>query len=137
MTKAFKKRKDKNYIDVEALKYDANSQDVRLTPNMPVIGRVNRKKLNIINNERYIITKLDITNKKIYIKNERVQDSIIIDAKEFQYLFRPGFCSTIHTVQGMSLDKPYTIHEWNKLSHKLKYVALSRARNIEQINIMK
>ena len=36
----------------------------------------------------------------------------------------------------MSIDKPYTIHEFNRMDKKLKYVALSRATNYENINII-
>ncbi len=42
----------------------------------------------------------------------------------------------IHSVQGMSIDKPYTIHEFNRMDQKLKYVALSRATKHENINII-
>jgi hypothetical protein len=34
----------------------------------------------------------------------------------------------------MSIDKPYTIHEFNRMSKKLKYVALSRSSMYEYIN---
>jgi hypothetical protein len=36
----------------------------------------------------------------------------------------------------MSIDKPYTIHEFNRMDKKLKYVALSRATKHENINII-
>jgi len=62
--------------------------------------------------------------------------TIIIKADEFQKLFRIGYAFTTHSAQGMSIDKPYTIHEFNRMDQKLKYVALSRATKYENINII-
>ena len=100
----------------------------------PLIGKVNNSKLGIINNERYIIKKVDIQTKELTITNDR--NEIVINAENFQYLFRIGYAFTTHSSQGMSIDKPYTIHEFNRMSKKLKYVALSRSTKYEYINIM-
>jgi ATP-dependent exoDNAse (exonuclease V) alpha subunit len=72
--------------------------------------------------------------REIIIKNDR--NEIKIKADEFQKLFRIGYAFTTHSAQGMSIDKPYTIHEFNKMDQKLKYVALSRATKHENINII-
>ena len=134
MNAAWKKAKTKNYIKLEKLPYDENSQDVTLVNKTPLIGKVNNSKLGIINNERYIIKKVDIQAKELTIKNDR--NEIVISAGEFQKLFRIGYAFTTHSSQGMSIDKPYTIHEFNRMSKKLKYVALSRSTKHEYINIM-
>jgi ATP-dependent exoDNAse (exonuclease V) alpha subunit len=134
MIAAWKKAKTKNYIKLEKLPYDDNSQDVTLINKTPIIGKVNNSKLGIINNERYTITKVDINARHITIKNDR--NEIVIDANDFQKLFRIGYAFTTHSSQGMSIDKPYTIHEFNRMSKKLKYVALSRSTKHEYINIM-
>jgi ATP-dependent exoDNAse (exonuclease V) alpha subunit len=134
MNAAWKKAKTKNYIKLEKLPYDDNSQDVTLVNKTPLIGKVNNSKLDIINNERYTITKVDINARHITIKNDR--NEIVIHAENFQKLFRIGYAFTTHSSQGMSIDKPYTIHEFNRMSKKLKYVALSRSTKHEYINIM-
>jgi ATP-dependent exoDNAse (exonuclease V) alpha subunit len=134
MNAAWKKAKTKNYIKLEKLPYDENSQDVTLVNKTPLIGKVNNSKLGIINNERYTITKVDINARHITIKNDR--NEIVIHAENFQKLFRIGYAFTTHSSQGMSIDKPYTIHEFNRMSKKLKYVALSRSTKHEYINIM-
>jgi ATP-dependent exoDNAse (exonuclease V) alpha subunit len=134
MIAAWKKAKTKNYIKLEKLPYDENSQDVTLVNKTPLIGKVNNSKLGIINNERYTITKVDINARHITIKNDR--NEIVIGADDFQKLFRIGYAFTTHSSQGMSIDKPYTIHEFNRMSKKLKYVALSRSTKHEYINIM-
>jgi ATP-dependent exoDNAse (exonuclease V) alpha subunit len=118
---------------------------------------VNNSKLDIINNERYTIKTVD--NKELTLENvrevvkrdkdgkvmkdkdgkdimEKIKKVINIHADQFQKLFRVGYAFTTHSSQGMSIDKPYTIHEFNRMSKKLKYVALSRSTKHEYINIM-
>jgi ATP-dependent exoDNAse (exonuclease V) alpha subunit len=136
MNAAWKKAKTKNYIKLEKLAYDDNSQEVTLINKTPIIGKVNNSKLGIINNERYIIKKVDIQAKELTIKNDEYNKEMIIKADQFQYLFRIGYAFTTLSSQGMSIDKPYTIHEFNRMSKKLKYVALSRSTKHEYINIM-
>ena len=134
MNAAWKKAKTKNYIKLEKLAYDENSQDVTLVSKTPVIAKVNNSKLDIINNERYTVKKIDIDVRHLTIQNDR--NEIVIHAENFQKLFRIGYAFTTHSSQGMSIDKPYTIHEFNRMSKKLKYVALSRSTKHEYINIM-
>jgi 5-methylcytosine-specific restriction enzyme A len=134
MDAAYKKAKTSNYITLKKLEYDDNSQDVILVNKTPLIAKVNNGNLKLINNERYIIKKVDNKAKEIIIKNDR--NEIKIKADEFQKLFRIGYAFTTHSAQGMSIDKPYTIHEFNRMDKKLKYVALSRATKYENINII-
>ena len=159
MDAAYKKAKTSNYITLKKLEYDDNSQDVTLVNKTPLIAKVNNGNLKLINNERYIIKKVDKNTKEIVVENSRevpkkdkdgneikdkdgniVMDKIIktlkIKADEFQKLFRIGYAFTTHSAQGMSIDKPYTIHEFNRMDQKLKYVALSRATKYENINII-
>jgi hypothetical protein len=64
------------------------------------------------------------------------EKTIQIRFNDFQKYFRCGYCLTIHSVQGLSIGEKYTLHEWDKYNKSLKYVALSRARAYELINIM-
>ena len=159
MNAAYKKAKTSNYITLKKLEYDDNSQDVILVNKTPLIAKVNNGNLKLINNERYIIKKVDKNSNEIVVENSRevpkkdkdgneikdedgniVMDKIIktlkIKADEFQKNFRIGYAFTTHSSQGMSIDKPYTIHEFNRMDQKLKYVALSRATKHENINII-
>jgi hypothetical protein len=52
-----------------------------------------------------------------------------IDIPDFQKFFLVGYATTKYSVQGMSIGKPYTIHEWDIMDQRLKYVALSRSRS--------
>ena len=128
---AWKKAKTKNYIKLEKLPYDENSQEVTLINKTPIIGKVNNSKLLIINNEIHIIKKVDIQAKELTIKKDEYNEDMIIKADQFQYLFRIEYAFTTHSSQGLSIDKSYTIHEFNRMSKKLKYVALSRSNKHE------
>ncbi len=60
-----------------------------------------------------------------------------INHNEFQKYFSVAYATTIHSSQGMSINEPYWIHEWDRLDQRLLYVALSRSRNYSYIHIMK
>jgi signal peptidase I len=134
-----------DWIEIKKLEYDDNSQDVTLVNKTPLIAKVNNGSLKLINNERYVIKKVVVPSdsmksstskntREIIINNDR--NEIKIKADEFQKLFRIGYAFTTHSAQGMSIDKPYTIHEFNRMSKKLKYVSLSRSTKHEYINVM-
>jgi len=90
-------------------------------------------KMNIVNNERFVID--TIINGVIYYSNNmKKQQEIKVD--EFQNYFYVAYAATIHKSQACTFDFSYTIHEWEKLDTRLKYVALSRATNKKKINIM-
>jgi ATP-dependent exoDNAse (exonuclease V) alpha subunit len=118
-----------------ALPYDIQSQEVRLNVGVPIISKINCEDLGIVNNERFEITEISKTHDKITMKSDQ-EKTIQIRFNDFQKYFRCGYCLTIHSVQGLSIGEKYTLHEWDKYNKSLKYVALSRARAYELINIM-
>jgi energy-coupling factor transporter ATP-binding protein EcfA2 len=125
---------------IKQLSYDPNSQDVQLINGTPIMARVNNKTLDIFNNETFMIANIDHKKQQIQILNDIDADeeckSFTIDVKDFQKLFYVAYCITIHKSQGISIDTPYTIHDWRYLDSRLKYVALSRATDIDNINII-
>ena len=48
--------------------------------------------------------------------------------------FRPAYSLTVHKAQGMSIDRPYTIYEHEKMEHDMLYVAFTRTRKMEYVN---
>jgi hypothetical protein len=55
MQKEFTRKKGKKALQLQKLYYDKNSQDVKLLAGMPVISRINKKELDLFNNETFII----------------------------------------------------------------------------------
>ena len=103
-------------------------------PIIPIISKVNNEDIGIFNNQRFKIKKIDT----FYITIEDDFKNLIkINISDFQKFFLPGYATTTHSAQGMSIGKPYTIHEWDRMDQRLKYVALSRSRDHKYIHIMK
>jgi hypothetical protein len=120
-------------FQVEALPYDKNTQAYTVCQGMPLISRVNRKDLQVLNNEMFEC--LEIEKETIKVLNEKKE--IEISKKDFYKIFLPAFCITTHKSQGLSIDENYTIHEYNKFNNTLKYVALSRATDAKFIKIIR
>ena len=70
------------------------------------------------------------------MKVEDDEQTINIPFEDMTKLFNVAYCITTHKAQGTTIDKPYTIHEFSKMDKRLKYVSLSRARDIALINII-
>ena len=117
---------------LEANKNDDNSQKVTLYPKLPIICKKNDEPMGLINNEQFIVSKL--TPETVYIKNNEKELEINID--KFQEFFYVAYCITIHKSQGQTYNFPYTIHEFNRLDKKLRYVSLTRSSDIKFINII-
>ena len=129
------RKKGKTALALDKVEYDANSQAVRLLAGTPIIANANNLKLEIYNNETFIIKQIQHSKQNIVIIDDAgATKDICFD--DFQRMFYVAYCITIHKAQGLSYDHAYTIHEWHKLDARLKYVALSRCTKLEYINIM-
>jgi ATP-dependent exoDNAse (exonuclease V) alpha subunit len=118
-------------FDVKKLTYDDNTQDFTLGVGMPIISRINYKSLDVVNNELFKVKA--IKHDFIVVQNE--MRTLEIPKNKFNMLFVIAFCMTIHRSQGATFDENYTIHEWKHLDKRLKYVALSRASDINLVKI--
>lgn len=127
-----RKKRQPTVIDLAKLPYDPNSQDVKVMAGMPVIARINCKDKDIANNETFTIKAID--NDECVVTDG--VKTVAFETSEFQHLFYLAFAITCHKSQGETYDHPYTIHEWSQFDDAMKYVALSRAKNIAYINIM-
>ena len=89
--------------------------------------------MKICNNETFTCKKIETDF--ITINNE-MKEELKIPIEIFHKLFLLQFCITTHKSQGLSLNSKYCIHEVNKFDNKLLYVALSRATEYDNINIV-
>lgn len=122
-----------NIFEVKELSYDKNTQPYTLAEGMPLISRVNNNKLKICNNETFLCKKIETDF--ITVNNE-MKEELKIPVEVFHKLFLLQFCITTHKSQGLSLNSKYCIHEVNKFDNKLLYVALSRATEYDNVNIV-
>ena len=116
-------------------KYDNNvkTQDVKLCVGMPIIAHLTEKKLDILNSEKFVVKSIDAKN-VVVVDGDRF---IKVALENFHKYFYLGFCITIYASQGETFENKYTIYDWNfkHFCNKGKYVALSRATNINNIQI--
>ena len=139
MQKEVTRKKGKKALPLKKLYYDKNSQDVRLLSGTPIISRINKKELDLYNNETFIIKEIQYSKENIVVvDDEDPTRTLDVPFNLFQRLFYVAYCITIHKSQGTTFDFPYTIHEWRhkRFDFRLKYVALSRTTNLENINVM-
>lgn len=121
-----------NYYTILKDEKNEKTQDVKLCVGMPVISHITDGKLNIINSQTYKI--IEINDETFTLEGN---EKILIKNKFFHKCFYLGFCITIHASQGETYKTPYTIYDWNfyHFNEKAKYVALSRATDIKNIQI--
>jgi ATP-dependent exoDNAse (exonuclease V) alpha subunit len=129
---AFMKSNNKASILIEKLPYDDNSQEYYLKVGMPLIARKNHKSLGIVNNDMVVCS--SIKKDSVLVVNN-LGENIEVPKHKIKFLFHLGFCITIHKSQGATFTDKYTINEWEKLDKRLKYVALSRATDENNIYI--
>ena len=91
--------------------------------------------MNLFNNQRFTIIKIDKEKQLITLKYKD-NDNTLIEFNNFQKFFLPSYGMTCHCAQGLTINEPYSIHEFHKMDKKLRYVALSRSKKHEFINIM-
>jgi hypothetical protein len=90
--------------------------------------------MGFINNQRFKIIKLGKFTITIEDDKGNIRE---INHNDFQKYFLVAYATTTHTLQGMSIDENYTIHEWDRMDQRLIYVSLSRSREHSYIHIMK
>jgi ATP-dependent exoDNAse (exonuclease V) alpha subunit len=79
----------------------------------------------------FYVSKIENLSIDILNKNKK----LTIEKKKFNKLFILSFCITVHKSQGATFNEKCVIHEWHKFDKRLKYVAMSRSSNINNIII--
>lgn len=114
---------------------DTNTQEkIKICVGMPVICVKSHKKYEIFNNEQFEI--LGVDKKRVFVGDDETK--IELTLSEFKKYFDLAFCITIHSSQGETITEKYTIWDWGHyyMGEKAKYVALSRATSINNIQIL-
>ena len=87
------------------------------------------------NNQEFYITNITSWD-EIQLTDTITGEDIVIDREEIYKYFDYAYATTIHRAQGSTIDAPYSINDWNdRLSKKLKYVAVSRTSDRGNIQI--
>ena len=111
------------------------TQTTKVFVGLPIVAHRNSKEMEIFNSEVFEISDVDFDAKTFTFINGDTAHTMNIN--QFSSMFYPAFCITAHVSQGCTFDKPYTIWDWNhpRMDETAKYVALSRATSIKNIQI--
>ena len=84
----------------------------------------------------------------LYVKNQHdtithvgdgdvtMESGLVIPVSDLQRKWRPAYAITCHKSQGMTINEPYFIHQFDMLPLEGKYVALTRTTNREYVSLV-
>ena len=90
------------------------------------------KSKGFVNNDQFVIGVIS----EEFIMLQENDRTLEIKTEDFQRNFRVAYCITTHSSQGATIDTPYTIHEFDMMDKRLRYVALSRSTDKNNINVL-
>ena len=83
------------------------------------------------NSEDFTVKSFD--DKYMCLLNDFDNSEINVELK-FTNHFKPMYAMTVHKAQGMTINRPYSIYEYNRMQHDMLYVALTRTSKKEYVN---
>ena len=119
----------KSYDNVKEVKGHGNTK-FKLHKNLQLMAYTSSLNKKYYNSEDFIV--VDFDDDYLYLKTPK-KDTIKIDIK-FTNHFKPLYAMTVHKAQGMTINKPYSIYEYNRMKHDMLYVALTRTSKEEYVN---
>lgn len=140
-------------VQLEADPLDDDTQDVWLYPGLPVISCTTtaateqpdlpadagitqrlRAAKDMQNNEVLDVVEVDEETLTVRSRNEGNKLRTFPTA-DFHRLFRVSYCITVHKTQGDTITEDFTIWEHERMSRRMLYTALTRAKHAQQISL--
>ena len=135
-----KKKNDKDLF-IPADEENDKTQDMYIYKDLPVIAMKTKHdgdEVIFANSETFNVK--EINKEYISLYNERPDEKgekkkYIYDCpiEDFRDYFLLNYCSTTHKSQGETITEEYTIYDWDCMTTKIKYTALSRAVKYENV----
>lgn len=122
---------DKTYIEVIGF----GSTKFLLYEGLKIIAYVSYGK-KYYNCEEFTVKSFD--NKFMVLLHEGDNRKINVELKldlKFTKHFKPTFALTVHKAQGSTIDRPFSIYEYDRMSNTMLYVSLSRSTQFEYVNL--
>ena len=111
----------KSYYTVKEVKGHGNTNFI-LHNNLQLMSYTSSLNNTYYNSDDFIV--VDVDDDYLYL-NTTKKDTVKIDIK-FTNHFKPLYAMTVHKAQGMTINKPYAIYEYDRMKHDMSYVALTR-----------
>ncbi|MDR3573584.1 MAG: AAA family ATPase, partial [Anaerolineaceae bacterium] len=131
-------RKHKQRMLLKAHYVVKQSQDIILYKDLPVIAMCTRGQYGFSNAEEFRVQEFNSNTVTLRFENDNADDEveeIKVPTRDFTQFFAPAYAISCHRMQGSSISEKFTIWDWEQMDETLKYVALSRSRKLEYINI--
>ena len=128
-----KMSRNKQTVSLKAIPTGDRTQDVSLFVGCPVIAKRNCKSNGFVNNDQFVIGAIS----EEFIMLQEKDRTLEIKTEDVQRNFCVAYCITTHSSQGATIDTPYTIHEFDMMDKRLRYVALSRSTDKNNIVLQK
>lgn len=93
------------------------------------------------NNQEFCV--ITWVNDEAVLEDRLTGEHVTVRADKLYKCFNYNYASTVHRSQGSTYDEPYSIWEWDLMKmtgsegNALRYVAVSRTKSKQHINIMK
>ena len=109
---------------------------VEYYPELNIVCRKHYKKEGIHLIVNYVYKIVFINDKKFIIMDEFEGSTFTLDINLMKY-FKLEYASTVHSVQGMSIEEPITIFDTNTpyVNRKFIWTALTRATDLDNVTI--
>jgi hypothetical protein len=110
-----------------------STQPFWLYNGLPMIARTTKGQEHV-NNEEFVV--MDFNNDEVMLMAERPEGAHVISIKLslLTHRFLVAYCITTHKAQGSTIDSDITIWDWNLMTQKLRYTAITRVKNASQLN---
>ena len=109
-------------LKTESAQFIANKW---LYPGCPLIA--NCTTTNFVNNEQFIVKSI---GNRIELENATTELTL---KKSDLEKFDLAYCITTHKAQGATISEPFTIYDWNMMTPRLRYTAMTRAKSLRQL----
>ena len=124
-------------IKFEKLDDDDQRQDMILHKGCRLISidSFNLEDIFIDNCDEFVVEKLNKTS--VVLKDLNDENIIELSYKDVKKYLVLNYAITINRAQGLTIEEPYSIWEWNHqyMSNKKRYTAYSRCRDESLIHI--
>ena len=110
-------------------------QPMKIYEGLPVqcLNRQMSQKLKYSFMRREFMKVVKFNKDFVYVENSKATHRM--SKNEFCGIFIPAYASTVHSIQGRTLNKPYCILEYNAMTSKQLYTALTRTTRPENISL--
>lgn len=132
------KRFRDDYVTLEpskAAKSFKHCQKIYLYVGLPVISVRTQENINLYNSEQWIVESFNDKEVNLHSPDDE-NEKLVLPVEGFADLVRPAYSVSAYKCQGKTFKFPYSIHDWDRLDDRGRYVCMSRGTKLSDVNIV-